>query len=630
MKSKTPLIILALVLLAAAAPVPPLLAPGGLDQAFTLALDRLAGPGRWSARRLEAQSDLLTVEGLSINLPPSLSEAASGVSPSVLTIERLSLKSGLTKRQAKKILTAGHWKNQPETLLAENLRLVGLRHQATRPEGRYEAQAVEMTADQARLGPGGPNATAGPAGFLKALRLGAFGYKELRITLKGREAEAASSVQTLTAKGLEFGGPLDPELVKLDLSGLLISLAGLSAENLKAEGLALSFTGQAQELPITVSLTLDSLEETDLRALKAVGSLQMRGLKGELSGRGGMDNLKATLALDALRLSGLEISDYPRQALTAAAASKKRLRGEAEKTLNLAGFFASPLSLAEASLSGLEFDLTGLVRLKLAESRITGPFKTGEIPPRQKSSLQGLDIILFEDLTQTISGLANLVRWQGWDILVRDFGLNRFVWNLEAESVYDPQTGSLLKRINELRCQDLFGLTAGLEWGGLTPERLEKLKTTPLSAVFKALKDPDLLGGASLKTFNLQYTDQGLTERILQLAENLNGQRLTGEALREKVVKEFELGMRTDGPKNLKNIEALIRPLAAFLQSPQSLELSLKSEPPPRFSALLGAAPAEAEAMLNALHITVSANGQAGEPLEFTLPADSDEGKGKE
>ncbi|MDR3039047.1 MAG: hypothetical protein LBV21_07180, partial [Candidatus Adiutrix sp.] len=376
MKSKTPFIILGLVVLAAAAFALSRPTAGDPYETFTLALDRLAGPGQWSAQSHASGGDGLTVTGLSVTLPP----ATDGGRPEALTIESVLIKNGPSKSWLEKILAAGNWQNQPAAALAENVKLAGLRLQAGRAEGECEVRVEELTGAGVNLAAAAQGAPAGPAGFLKALRIGSLGYKNLQFTLKAGEAEAVSTVVALTAEELAFDGETAPELAVFDPSGLLTALGGLSAKSLKAEGLGLNFIGRAEESKVTSNLSIASVEHKDFRALKSIGSLRLNNLKGSLTGP--QDHV-VTWALADLSLTGLDAGAYMAQLLPGLAALKTNPddTDAAEKLLagsqNLAGFFVSPISLDDATLAGLEFSLGDLASIKLAESRATGPYRAG-------------------------------------------------------------------------------------------------------------------------------------------------------------------------------------------------------------------------------------------------------------
>jgi hypothetical protein len=229
------------------------------------------------------------------------------------------------------------------------------------------------------------------------------------------------------------------------------------------------------------------------------------------------------------------------------------------------------------------------------------------------SSFRGLEITLSDKPAPPEAPEADQKIYE----FIKNFGMNHFIFEGEAESAYDPRTGAFTARLTSFKGRDLFEISAGLKWGGLTPARLEKLKGVSLAAPALALLNPDdILGDASLDALDFKYTDQGLVERIFRFQAAVSGEGQTAQGLRKQSADQLELLLQMAGPKNIKNSEALSRPLVDFLRKSQVLEINLAAEPPLSFAstqALGGRIPA----ILDTLHITVSANGQAGAPLQF-------------
>ena len=619
MKSKTsffavmPLAVLAAVVYAAACRP----APTDSYESFTLALDRLSGPGQWSARSHKVSSAGLTVQGLNIKLPPDPGGQTDG-QPGVLTLEEIFIKKLPSRSQMEKLLSLTNWQGQPGTVLAEALRLKGFRHQGTWIDGEFEGRIEELNAEAIKLAQAGPGAPAGKAGFLKALRLEALSYKNLHLAFKAPEAEAAAAVASATVQGLHLGGDVPLELAKIldanlepDQTGLLKVLGGLGFKSLKAAGLKLDFTGRAPEAPLQGHLSLAALEETDVQSLKSLGSLKLTNLQSRFTdGEGQVSSLN----LAEFSLRGLEAADYMTKLMAGLAAmSENPESDEAFGQFTLADLFVSPIALDEVALKGLNLDMAGLAAFKLAELRTTGPYRIGEIPASAKTLMKGLEINLPGE-PQAEPGTP------GRDIyeLSQKLGRNAFVLETEAEAVYEAKTGLWTTRISRLAARDLFDLSLSLTWGGLTRDRLERFKQIPLNALFLAALNPeDLLGEASFNAFNIKYTDQGLVDFIFNLKAAEEGGRLTGAELKERTIAQAGLMLMIGGAQYLQNVEALSQPLMNFFKAPGSLEIDLKSTPPLTFKtvASLGGEPS---AVLDSLNITISANGEAGSPLRFT------------
>jgi hypothetical protein len=574
-------------------------------------MDHTYGPGQWSAQGYEESSGGLTVKSLKVTLPPGRTEGQ----PGDLNIDSIFIKKLLPKNRLEEILPLADWRNQPGTALAEAVQLKGLSGRENRPEGDIEIKIEEMDLAGLKLAQSAAGAPAGADGFLKALRLDSLSYKNFHLAVKSQDAEATAAVDSAAFGGLSFGGdaPALPELAGLETYAFLKYMAALSLKSLKATGLKIDFQGRAPEAPLQGHLSLASLEETDLQPFKSVGAFKLTGLQSSLTDGQGQNY---SLNLAGFSLKGLDITDYLGKIMAGLAAVRdnpERADDLITGQFTLADLFVSPVSLEETALTGLELDLAGLASVKLAEMKATGPYRTGEIPASAKSWLKGLEINLSGD-PQAEKGTP------GRDIhdLSQVLGRNAFTLEAETETAYEAKTGQFTTKLNRLATKDLFDLSLSQTWGGLTKDRLEKFKNIPLNALFLAALNPgDLLGDASFNAFNLKYIDRGLVDLVFDLKAKEEG--LTGAQLKQRTMAETEMGLAVVGTLYLKNIGDLSRPLLDFLKSPQSLEIDLKAVPPLNFAAAkeLGAAPL---AVLDALNITVSANGQAGSPLRFVRP----------
>jgi len=610
MKSKAPLLVL--VLAALAVLVYAFSRPTAIGQyeTFALFMDHVYGPGQWSARGYEESSGGLEVKGLKIKLPP---KAGWAEGPCDLTIDSVFIKKLLPKSKLEKILALAGWQGQPETALAETVRLKGLRLNGTGDELEIKFENLDL--EGLKLAQAAPGAPAGAEGFRKALRLGSLGYKNLEFTVRGREAEAVVTVDSATFGALNLGGDIPDQFSRV-LFGDNVpfkEIVGLNFASLKASGLKLDFIGRAPEAPLKGGFSLAALEETN-QTLTSVGSFKLTDLEGRLTDGEGR-NYRLNLA--GYSLKGLDVADYLGKLLAGLAAMKDN--PEASEAIidqfTLANFFVSPFSLEEAALIGLDMDLPGLGSLKVAEMGATGPYRTGEIPASAKSWLKGLEISLTGD---PAAGKGTPAR----DIheFRQTMGRNTFTLEAETESAYEAGTGRLTTKLNRLAASGLFDLSLSQTWGGLTRDRLEKFKKIPFNALYLAALNPgDILGDASFNAFNLKYTDRGLVDLAFSISAKEEG--VTGEVLKQRITAEMGLMLAIVGARHLKNFEDLSRPLLDFIQKPQSLEIDLKAVPPLTFTART--LEADPLAILDTLNITFSANGQPGSPLRFvTGPGD--------
>jgi len=625
MKRKIHLIILALAVLAAAAFV---VSRQGTDatpyESFSLVMDRLSGPGQWSAQSHEESESGLTVKGLSFSAPSSLIDRTFPGSTSLIsrtdgegldgqvTLDSVLIKKLPPQNRLEKLLDMTDWQGQPETDLVKSLRLQGFHWREARTEGA-EIKIEELNLGGLKLAKAAPEAPAGEAGFWQALRLASLDHKNFRLAVaeKEPETETTFAVGFAAYEGLSFDGDIPPAPAKPGPGGRPSPWAAFSAKSLKAEGLELDFTGRVPEAPVKISLSLAGFEETDLKSFKSVGALKLSDFQGRLTT--GQDQ-EFSLGLTGLSLSGLDMADYIGKLMTGLAAARDSQ--EAAEALiagqyTLANFFVSPISLEEADLTGLTMDLAGLASLKADEIKTVGPYRAGEIPASAKSWTKGLEISLPGD-PEAEPGSP------GRDIyeFSRMLGRTAFAVEAETDSSYETGTGRWTTRLDRLSVSELFDLSGSQTWSGLTGDRLEKFKKIPLAALYLAAMNPDdLWGETSINALNLKYTDRGLVDAVFNFQAQAEG-GTSGAELKERTLAETGLMLAIMGARFIKNTEDLSRPILDFLKTPRSLEIDLAAEPPLTFAGLK-ALSSEPSIILDSLNITFSANGQAGSPLRF-------------
>ncbi len=634
MKFKSPLIIAALAvlaILAAACSQPP------VDHypTFSLAMDQLVGAGNWTAASHTAgKDDLLTVTGVTVKMPakkaPETAPAEAGEDGQTaeapkaavskdhaLEIATVELHKPLDKKALDALIATANWQNQKETKLFDKLVLKGLRHHLAADPKAYDLGIEEVTLDAAALAAAGADAPAGQAGFLKALRLGGLAYKNFKMTSQTEGEDALVTVASATVAGVAFDGQPLPGLELIDPTGMAGVMGAMSAKSASIKDVAMKIGSSAEK--VNFSMSMASAEEKDIKAMGAIGALDMSGFKMDIAKEG--TGLPATITLDKLSMHGFDMSGYFQKMMPAIAAASLDPES-ADRVLSqlytLADIFVAPMSLDDLAMSGLEFNLGEMMTLKMAEAKVAGPYKTGEIPASQKSSITGLEIILPES--------AEAAGEDGKDLYEfgQKFGMTRFVINAEGEGSYDPATGRMDNRTTRFEIKDLFKMTGSLELGGLTPDRLSKLGEIPLEMAALALMAPEAtLGDMSLNSMTLKLEDQGLTDRVFKYTALMESEKgvapVTAEDLRKQATAGIQMMMQIKGGQYLRNPEAVSKPLVDFLTKPGSLELRLAAEPPLGVKSVMATA-GDQNKILDSLNLSLSANGQTAPALKFSIP----------
>jgi|GEM_PF-1689950 hypothetical protein len=614
---------------------------------FVQAMDQLVGPGKWSAKsHVNGQDDLLTVSGVTIklpglatspavdsNAPPELigSDGTVETGPDkidrpvvtqdqVVEIATVEVKKPLDKKTLETLIATADWKNQKETKLADSVVLKGISYKA--PQGTiFPNYSVEEAAVKSvLLSAAGAEAPTGRAGFLKALRLADFSYKNFKMEQKSPEAEMQLVVGTAAVQGVAFDGEMFAAFDSLDPSGLTSVMTAMSAKSASVKNIVMDMKEPGDKF--TGKMTVASVEEKDIKAMGAFGDLTMDGFKFDI-----VDEKKrpSTISLAKMNMRGFDMTAYMnRMAPVMVAASLNP--GQAEQLVSglytLGDIFVSPFSLDEVSLSGLDLNIAdGLMIIKMAEAKASGPYIAGQLPVTQKSSLSGLEIILPEDAAKAAqdSDFKELYDFG------QQFGMTRFLIESEGNGSYDAASGKVVSRLTRLTVKDLLEISGSGEMGGLTTERLEKLKSVPMTMAMMALMAPDeIFGEAAFHNLSVKVADKGLTERLLNLTaakiseDGGSKVKVNAEGVRQIMISNLPDEINKKGGEYLANPEVLTQALIAFITKPGSLELKMAAQPPVGVKSVIEMG-LDANQILNSMNISISANDQEAPPLKFAI-----------
>ncbi len=625
-------------------------------ESFSLLMDKVAGAGNWSAQSHEAKGGTLTVKGLSLKLHSAMPQAlldelkpaaapeaqtASGQAPaaageatagtpapaaeavSTLDIATVEVKKMIDKEALDKLLATTDWKNVTETKLADDVVLKGIVHLEKALPG-YELKMEEAGLKSIALGAANGNAPAGAAGFLKALRLGSLTYKNYTFKNEVPEVKMEGVVKEASIEEVKFDGPAMTGLEPMDPTGLITVMSGMTAKKTSLGSMSIRFAGGRGGGDGQGTFSLDSAEALDAKGFGAIGSLTMNGLKFEVvSSDQPMDNPALTpkilFSLDKVESKGFDMNAYLQRFMPIVAAAQANPE-QAEQLFSrfqtLGDLFVAPMSLDEITVSGLEMNLFDLVGLKLAEAKMTGPYAAGQIPAKQKSHVKGFEINISDDPAKfTGSG-------QEFFEILKAFGMHSFKIEAEGEGDYDPQTGVLSRRTNRLVVEDLMEMSGRLDLSGLTAERLEVLKNTPLTMIYMAMMAPDaVLGDVALDTVNIKIIDHSLVDRIFKAvaaSAAQEGREVTAEQLRTQTAAALQLMLTLRGAEFMEKPEELARTLASFLEQPQSLEINLAAQPPFGLKSVMSME-GDYNRILNSLNLSVASNGNPAQPIKFAI-----------
>lgn len=623
MKFKKPLAALAAALFAAAFIVSCGSAPKEGYDTFTLIMDRLAGTGNWSAKSHDESSGTLTVSGLAIKLPAlavpaapaaegttaegaEAQPAAAGRDLEIATVE---IKKLLDKKSVEGILASNSWKDRKETKLADSVTLKGVAHKMPFGEATSTVDLEELNLGALTLAAVGADGPEGLPGYLRALRLGSLAYKNFKVQSQAAEAVVEVLAASVKAEGVAFEGEPLPGFEIIDPSGMFGAMTTMTLKSAEMKDMSINF--KDADGANKGSMTLAEVREKDVKGMGAIGEMAMKGFKFDLTDE---KQRQTVMTLEEITMKGFDMSRYMQKMAPFMAASAVDPDNAAEmlgELQTIGDFFVSPFSVDEMAMRGLEMKLANYFTIKMAEAKVAGPYRAGEIPLSQKSSVSGLEIILPEDGDMTDETVKDIVEFG------RNFGMTRFQIEAEGEGKYDPATGTVTSSTTKFEIKDLADFTAQFELGGLTPERLEKLNQTPLSMISIALMMPDaVFGDMSFNGFSLKLANKGLVERSFDVAAKK--ENTTGAELRQKTKTDLETMLNLRGAELLKTPAQLSKPLVDFLDKPEVLEISLKAEPPFSLKSVM-AMGGDKTRVLNSLNIRLSANGAEAQPMVFSL-----------
>ena len=636
MKSKSTIVIAALVLIVAAAfLIARQSASSDAYETFTMAMDHVVGQGNWTAKGHEISSagGSLTVNGVNIRLTgkkasqpaPASSEPApageeskenatpAAVDPTV-EIASIEIKKGLSKAALENIIKAQNWRDQKETKIADGITLKGVSFKLPMTGMEPSLMAVEaVDMKSVALAAAGSNAPEGAAGFLKALRMDNFSYTKFKVTSRNQDVAVDMLLDEMSAQGVNFGEEAFPGLEAMDPSGFSTVMSSMAVKSAAMKNMTMNFKDQNEDFQALV--TIAGIDEQDIRSFNHIGHASLTGLNFSVKSKKGVP---IEFKMDKAAVNGFDMSEYMKKmmpVMIAATMDPESADDLMSDLQTLGDVFVSPFSLNDFSMSGMDLKIGGVQFFKLAECSVVGPYKAGQIPATQKSSLKGFELFLPTEPKFAGEDAKEIYEFG------RNFGMTHFVMDAEGEGLHDPSTGNITSRITKFSVKDLVDISGHIEFGGLTPERVDTLKSIPLKTAFVALMNPEaVFGQMSLKSFNLKVVDHSLTNRVMKMmaVESL-GEKASADDFRAMAVITVKQQLGMQSAMFLENSSVLVNSLVAFLEKPGSLELNLAADPALSFKSVMEMNN-DTNKILNSLNISLSANEEKAPALKFTLP----------
>lgn len=641
MKSKTPLIIVAVVIIALAGFfISRQSVSKDAYKSFTLVMNHLAGPDNWTDKghQVSVISGTLVVNGLNFTLGDKSATAT------VVDINQLEIADGVTKDDLEAILATENWQDKKETRLVSDLTFLGVtikaaansenegsetttdQNSAVNDSGDQQAPGLTAQTPQLWLGKlslknlslaaATADALAGPAGFIQAVHLENLDYNDFKYSMTGQSNEPATEVEIKvgSARTTEAGftGPVITGLDSFDPSGILGVLVRFSAKTSTMENISFTILDGA--------LTVDSLEKKDINGLGAIGDFKISGVKFENASP--EENFKSiTFSLDRSTTSGYDMTDYFQKIVPILAMSKKD-PAQAEDLISniqtLADFFVIPVSFDQTVVENLKLNMAPHIKLEIAEASAKGPFVAGQIPQSYENRIRGMVVTLNDDPAKATGTVGKDIFDFG-----QKFGQTRFEIEATGGGIYQSETGTYATQPSGVTIKDLVKMTYGLNLSGLTPERLEVLAGIPLSNSLMVLLSPEeTLGDITVNNFYYKVTDSGLTDRLfnyyIATSGNGAGETIPLQEYKKMAVVGLAMAIDLQGRQYVANPEVLVKSLTDFIINPKALELSINPTPPLNVKSVMSLP--SINQVLDSLNVTLQANEEETPALKFIIP----------
>ncbi len=579
-------------------------------ESFSLAMDHLAGQGKWSAAShdIEPFESTLVVKDLSFPWPPR-SPQDSGQR---LTIKTLKIRDGLSKAELKKVLAQSSWQNQKEVQLAEGLIIEDLSGVAG---DKPMITVKEIKMEKPSLAEAGADNPEGALGFVKALRFKDLSWKDLAITRYSGEVIGDIKSRVGRLEDLSWAGELNPELLKINPSGRLALAAALHSRSALVEDIFVGMKS-GEKGPFS-ALSLKKLKGENLAGWERLGFLELADGFLEMDLADGTPPL--ALGHESLQIKGLGLKELLDKCLPLALEAAKSPQRAAELYLNfltLGSLFTPTLTIEEFKLKGFGGQM-GPLWLKLSKAEFLG-YEAGKLSPRQFCLLEGLELSLPTE-AQSVQGSECLTAFYEFG---RDFGQTHFKLDSSAETNYEADSGRWKRRLHTFELKDLGSFSGYLDLGGLTAERLAALNKIAVANSYLALLMPEqILGQLSLNEFDLRFLDEGLTEKIMGYIAKTEFNSDDGNIVRQALLNDIKLQSQQKGNMYLVNPDDLAKPLTEFFSNPGTMELLIRPEPALSLQSIEQTAPdGNINRLLDSLNISLSANGLTYDQLRFKLP----------
>lgn len=588
------------------------------DQArdsFTLLMNKIAGPGNWTVKKVSFGLVSKTIEAsdLSIDL-----KAANKALTNPLTIKTVKIKNPLERGPLDELLAAVDWRAQPETRLADSVVLSGIALDVPDQKAVAAFRVQEMIYEGLSLAAAPASNIPGIYGFAKSARIQKITGTGFALNLAGED----KSLLTASLSKTELTNwRVSPDAG--ELGNFYQLFTNLVIDKQLLSNLAINYADSGGRENLKMAIDEHHITGSNKFRYETVGYKNMSMEMNLLPDPDADKPINIAMKLDDMKFVDIDLMPMIDRVFNTVnlSGSSEEVEAAMSRFSTVADLFTLPYSLGSAEASGFSFSLDSALQVALDKAAYQGPSEARTIPPAQNWSIAGLRVDLPTEETEPY--LAKALAFG------RDFGQSSFVAHSEVATTYDAETGTLIYAGKPvLEVADLAVLNVDFGLTNLTPSLIEALGEIPMieaeNAIF--LSEFYLLGVTKLK---IEIADNSLIDKILALyAARNNSDKEVLRAIASNSVQTMMMFVE-DRLANAAEIGALA---SEFIKSPGKLVIEVTPSEPFSVTTVYNAT-SESE-MLNQLNATVTVNDNSPVTLIFTeppaQPAEEGEGIGED
>ncbi|MDR1487468.1 MAG: hypothetical protein LBT62_05690 [Deltaproteobacteria bacterium] len=556
---------------------------------FAILMDKLAGPGNWSAgeQTFKLSGKTLTAKDVSIDFSkhdPDMKEP--------ITIASVEIVNGLDSDGLTKLFGLTDWISQPDNHLADQIKLNDIKFVVNDSDATFETLVSEILLNGLDLVAADKDNSPGALGFVKNSRLEKFAVTNLKTNFNSLAPKDSFtfSIDKVEYTGIRLGQGVDSID---DAFGLIASLAVKEAVT---SGLSFDVKGADFSTDFKIG-EMRSTNQANFRSdLFSVSNLSV------LIDIVDPDIKSVDTTLENFTLNGVDLApllarvQQIAQDVDSGAIDSSDLDPMQFNTTYVSDFLMLPYSIDSASMQNLAVVINDSLKISVGKAEATGPIKAGEIPLSQKFTTEKFVIELPTDLKGDSLDKAAEFALQ--------FGQSVFTLNYKFDGTFDPATGTLTyNTVPLLGFEDLAHINFDLVFTGLTPSVVERLKTIKIPDFYDhlAMGEFDELG---LSRVRLEIVNQSLADKIYSMIAKKED--ISAADLKEQVAALFGMLVSPQFDDYFEDGSTIAANITEFINNPKSIAIEAIPAQALALRSMVAAEPGSE--LFNLLNISLTVN----------------------